>query len=132
MEWNEVKTHWQAHRGEVCRRWPQLSDRQLDRIDGDRQRLAECIQDVYLLDAQEAERQIAAWLRGHEVEVDAAHPHSEPGVSEDDAVRGQGGNILPAEGGCHGGYMDDEEQSELSESARAGRTYRPDGTPPGR
>jgi hypothetical protein len=120
MEWDEVKTHWQAHRGGVCRRWPQLSDRQLDRIAGDRLRLAECIQDVYRVDAPEAERQIAAWLSRQQVGADGQHAQREPGVSEDDAVRGQGGSALPAEGGCHGGYMDDEGQSELSESARAG------------
>jgi len=61
MEWHELKADWQVHRAEVARRWQCLSERELDEIAGDRQRLGRCIQEVYGISADEADRQICAW-----------------------------------------------------------------------
>ena len=148
MDWDEIKAHWQAYRGNVARRWPQISDRELDRIDGDRQRLSQYIQDVYRVSAEEANRQIAQWsdeqnaahrepYRGDQVDA-ASHDERvplpsgarrEPGVSEDDAVSGKGGNPLPSEEPCHLGYMDDEDERELAEGDRPGVPDTPGGDP---
>jgi len=61
MEWHELKADWQVHRAEVARRWQCLSERELDEIAGDRQRLGRCIQEVYGISADEADRQIYDW-----------------------------------------------------------------------
>jgi hypothetical protein len=61
MEWHEVRADWQAHRAEVARHWQCLNERELDEIAGDRQRLGRCIQKVYGISADEAERQICDW-----------------------------------------------------------------------
>ena len=32
MDWNEAKSRWQAHRGDLARRWPRISERDIDAI----------------------------------------------------------------------------------------------------
>jgi uncharacterized protein YjbJ (UPF0337 family) len=103
MEWDEIKTQWPAYRASCARRWAQISDRELDQIDGDRERLSRQIQEAYLISADDADREISQWLA-----ADRSTPGSEPGVSEDDAVPGCGGNSIQGEAPCHSGYMDDE------------------------
>src|SRR5215212_6547199 len=85
MEWYEVEADWQAHRAEVARRWQCLNERELDQIAGDRQRLGRCIQEVYGISADEADRQIRDW----EAEPQSWDPSSadgppplEPGQAE--------------------------------------------------
>jgi hypothetical protein len=104
MEWDEIKARWPDYRVSCARRWARISDRELDQIDGDRERLSRQIQEVYLISADDADRQISQWLI-----ADRSTPGVEPGVSEDDAVPGCGGNTFQGEPACHSGYMDDEE-----------------------
>jgi hypothetical protein len=61
MDWNEIKTRWQAHRASVARHWQCLSERELDQIAGERERLSQRIQEVYRVSAAEADRQICDW-----------------------------------------------------------------------
>jgi hypothetical protein len=170
MEWRDVKADWHAHRAEVARRWQCLNERELDEIAGDRQRLVSCIQEVYGISADEADRQICDWEtgmqswdpssadgppplepgqvaagsegaasqpgseklvatgtwpsepQGKSMRTSAPHPgasaSAEPGVSEDDAAACDAGNPILSEHLRHVGYMDDENASETSESAR--------------
>src|SRR3954471_5441134 len=64
MEWQEVKADWHAQRVHVARRWQCLNERELDEIAGDRDRLARCLQEVYGISADEADRQIGDWEAG--------------------------------------------------------------------
>src|SRR5689334_2438272 len=84
MDWNEAKSRWQAHRGDLARRWPRISERDIDAIAGDRDQLSQRIQAIYGISAREADRQISEW--------EHQQPPDEPGVTEDDAVPGAGGN----------------------------------------
>jgi hypothetical protein len=61
MNWSELKADWVRHRAEVARRWQCLSERELDEIAGDRQRLAQRIADAYAISESDAVRQICDW-----------------------------------------------------------------------
>lgn len=65
MDWDELKTRWQAHRGHLEHHWQRISEREFDEIAGDRQRLSRRIQEVYRVSPEEAEREIAAWEMEH-------------------------------------------------------------------
>jgi uncharacterized protein YjbJ (UPF0337 family) len=110
MDWNEAKSRWQAHRGDLARRWPRISERDIDAIAGDRDQLSQRIQAIYGISAREADRQISEW--------EHQQPPDEPGVTEDDAVPGAGGN--PSVQASQHGYMDDEDQREMNESTPSG------------
>lgn len=130
MSWDEIKARWQAHLGRLARRWDRISERELDAIAGDRDRLSQRIQAVYRISAQEANQQIYDWERHVSNSKRSTHePVSEPGVSEDDAVSGRGGNPVPGQPAGGHGYMDDEEQREMNESAPRGigSSQRPSG-----
>ena len=62
MDWNEIKTRWQAHRASVACHWQCLSERELDQIAGEREHLSQRIQEVYRISAAEADRQISDWV----------------------------------------------------------------------
>ena len=110
MDWNEAKSRWQAHRGDLARRWPRISERDIDAIAGDRDQLSQRIQAIYGISAREADQQISEW--------EHQQPLDEPGVTEDDAVPGAGGN--PSVQASQHGYMDDEGQREMNESTPGG------------
>ena len=110
MDWNEVRSRWQAHRADLGRRWPRISEHDIDAIAGDRDQLSQRIQAVYGISAREADRQISEW--------EHRQPADEPGATEDDAVPGAGGN--PSVEGSQHGYMDDEDQREMNESTPGG------------
>jgi hypothetical protein len=113
MDWDEIKTRWQAHRGNLARRWQLISERELDEIAGDRQRLCERIQEVYCICAHEAERQVSDWEQEHLGESASRRtPHRSPAQPI--------GNTWPGKQICQGGYMDEEDQREKNESARPG------------
>ena len=101
MDWNEVRSRWQAHRADLGRRWPRISEHDIDAIAGDRDQLSQRIQAIYGISAREADRQISEWEH------------------QDDAVPGAGGN--PSVEGSQHGYMDDEDQREMNESMPGGR-----------
>jgi hypothetical protein len=64
MDWDDIKAQWPSQRTVVARRWQRLSERELDEIGGDRQRLCERLQDVYCIDRKDAQRQVAEWEAG--------------------------------------------------------------------
>jgi uncharacterized protein YjbJ (UPF0337 family) len=61
MDWEQIRTEWQQHRGELRQRWDRLSDRELDEISGDRKRLAERLRQTYGISVGDAEREISDW-----------------------------------------------------------------------
>ncbi len=141
MDWDQIKSRWHSHRHEITKRWQQITERDVDEIAGDREHLSRRIQQLYGVSADEAQRQIDAWQTqqldrddrdfhrlthavrerasspqprsGTQVSVSQSEP--EPGVSEDDAVPESGGDPAQSAGL---GYMDDEEQRDIDESAR--------------
>ena len=72
MNWDEAGNHWETFKGKVQARWNQLSDAQVERIAGHREKLAEELQRMYGLDAGTAEQQIREFESGGETVAGAS------------------------------------------------------------
>ena len=58
MNWDTVKGQWKQFRGKVKEQWGQLTDDDLDRIEGKRDQLLGAVQKRYGVARDEAERQV--------------------------------------------------------------------------
>ena len=64
--WDHVAGHWNEFAGKARQRWGELTDDDLAVIDGQHQRLIGKIQEHYGVIRDQAELQIAEWLKGLE------------------------------------------------------------------
>lgn len=64
MNSSEFSTNWKLLRSHVRRQWPEMSDRELDRIDGRPNRLYHALIQKYGISRDEAARQLWEFLRG--------------------------------------------------------------------
>ena len=64
MNWDEVKGRWKQMQGDAKRQWGKLTDDDLTRAEGDRDKLAGIIQERYGKSKEEAEREVDEWSRG--------------------------------------------------------------------
>lgn len=58
MNWQQVKGNWNQAKGHVKSRWGELTDDDLTRIEGERDKLVGIIQERYGVAKEEAERQV--------------------------------------------------------------------------
>lgn len=65
MNWDIVKGDWKQFKGKVKAQWGNLTDDQLDVIDGKRIELAGKIQESYGLSKDEIEQQIEAFEKAN-------------------------------------------------------------------
>jgi len=63
MDWNRVERDWLRFKPVAKIRWERLSDNELKLVNGKRDELCAKIQQAYGVSRQEAERQIAEWLK---------------------------------------------------------------------
>lgn len=63
MDWNQVERDWERFKPVARIRWERLSDNELKLIHGKREELCARIQQAYGVSRQEAEQQIADWLK---------------------------------------------------------------------
>lgn len=63
MNWDQVKGSWKQIAGKAKEQWGELTDDDLDIVDGRREQLAGKIQERYGIAKDEAERQLADWER---------------------------------------------------------------------
>lgn len=61
--WNEIEGNWKQFKGKVQQQWGELTDDQLDRIEGKREELIGLIQEHYGKTEQQAEREVQDWTR---------------------------------------------------------------------
>ncbi len=61
MNWDIVKGKWKQAMGSAKSTWGDLSDDELQQIDGDRERLVGKIQEKYGVAKDEAEKQVDEW-----------------------------------------------------------------------
>jgi len=65
MNWDIVKGNWKQFRGRVKEQWGDLTDDDLERIDGLRDRLTGRLQEKYGLTKDEANTRIHEWERDY-------------------------------------------------------------------
>jgi len=59
MNWDTMKGEWKQFRGKVQEKWGDLTDDDLDRIEGKRDQLLGAVQKRYGVAREEAEKQVA-------------------------------------------------------------------------
>ena len=58
MNWNQVEGNWKQFKGKVKAKWGDLTDDEIDTINGRREELLGKIQKAYGVGKEEAERQV--------------------------------------------------------------------------
>jgi uncharacterized protein YjbJ (UPF0337 family) len=58
MNWDRIEGNWKQLKGRITEQWGRLTDDELDKIAGRRERLAGCLQNSYGIAKDEAENQI--------------------------------------------------------------------------
>lgn len=61
----QIKGEWNQIKGKIKEQWGDLTDDDLDRIEGRRDRLIGLIQERYGESVEEARREVDAWERRH-------------------------------------------------------------------
>ncbi|WP_339781166.1 CsbD family protein [uncultured Thalassospira sp.] len=62
MNWDQIEGKWKQLRGNVKQQWGQLTDDDIDRVDGSRDKLVGRIQEAYGVEREEADRQVSKWF----------------------------------------------------------------------
>lgn len=63
MNWDQVQGQWKQMKGTIKQQWGKLTDDDLARIDGHRDRLIGSLQQRYGIAREEAQRRAEEWLR---------------------------------------------------------------------
>lgn len=65
MNWDVLQGNWKQFKGKVHEQWGELTDDELDRVEGKRDQLLGTLQKAYGISREEADRQIRAWEARH-------------------------------------------------------------------
>lgn len=71
MNWDEAGNNWERFKGKVQARWQQLSDEQVEAIEGRREKLLDELQHTYGLDPESAEQQVREFETGESTVIGA-------------------------------------------------------------
>ena len=74
MDWNNIHSNWKHYKNVVQSRWAKLSSEDLDKINGDRKKLASKIQTEYSCSKSEAEKNIDTFIADMDLKL-----HTEKG-----------------------------------------------------
>ena len=66
MNWEQVKNDWREARGQARAEWGELTVDDLDKVEGDRAKLVERLQERYGIDKGEAEHRVERWLQNRQ------------------------------------------------------------------
>jgi uncharacterized protein YjbJ (UPF0337 family) len=64
MNWDQIKGNWKQLKGKARTKWGDLTDDDLDRIEGRRETMVGVIQERYGRAKEEAEREVDEWTSG--------------------------------------------------------------------
>lgn len=62
MNWDEIKGNWKQFKGSARKKWGDLTDDDLDKVQGERERLVGKLQERYGVAKGEAERRVDEWV----------------------------------------------------------------------
>jgi uncharacterized protein YjbJ (UPF0337 family) len=65
MNWDIIKGQWKEMMGDAKRQWGKLTDDDLTRMEGDRDKLVGAVQKQYGKSKDEAEREVEDWQNRH-------------------------------------------------------------------
>jgi Uncharacterized protein conserved in bacteria len=64
MNWDQIKGQWKQMKGSAQTKWGELTDDEMDKVEGDRERLVGKVQEKYGIAREDAERSVDEWARG--------------------------------------------------------------------
>ena len=62
MDWNQIEGDWKRLREHVKEKWGQLTDDELDKINGRREDLVGKIQERYSIAREKAKKEVDSWF----------------------------------------------------------------------
>jgi uncharacterized protein YjbJ (UPF0337 family) len=65
MNWDQIKGKWHEIKGSVRAKWGDLTDDDIEALDGNREKMVGKIQQKYGLAKEEAEKQVDEWTKSH-------------------------------------------------------------------
>jgi uncharacterized protein YjbJ (UPF0337 family) len=65
MNWDQIKGKWHEVKGSIRAKWGELTDDEIEQLDGNREKMVGTIQQKYGVAKEEAERQVDEWTKGH-------------------------------------------------------------------
>jgi len=72
MNWDQLEGKWKQMKGSLRDRWGKLTDDDLERIAGKRDKLVGILQERYGWQQEQAERESDQWIKSHPGERDVA------------------------------------------------------------
>ncbi len=67
MDWNCVEGNWKQFKGRVKEKWGDLTDDDLDKVNGQRDQLEGMIQERYGIAKDQVRKDVDAWLEEEKV-----------------------------------------------------------------
>ena len=61
MNWDQIEGNWKQIKGKVKEKWNQLTDDDIEALEGKKERLLGKIQEKYGIAKEEAERELKTW-----------------------------------------------------------------------
>ncbi|MCG6898223.1 MAG: CsbD family protein [Thiocapsa sp.] len=65
MNWDEIKGQWHQIKGAIRAKWGELTDDEIEELDGNREKMVGKIQEKYGVAKDEAEKQVDEWTKSH-------------------------------------------------------------------
>jgi len=66
MNWDQIKGKWHEVKGSIRAKWGELTDDEIEELDGNREKMVGKIQQKYGVAKEEAEKQVDDWTKGHD------------------------------------------------------------------
>ena len=63
MNWDTIQGKWKQAMGSAKAKWGELTDDDLDQVDGERDKLVGKVQEKYGLSKEEADKQVDEWAK---------------------------------------------------------------------
>lgn len=73
MNWDQIAGKWTQLKGDVKQRWGKLTDDDLTRIEGSREKFVGVIQERYGILKEDAEREVENWSKAAHASAEHAH-----------------------------------------------------------
>jgi uncharacterized protein YjbJ (UPF0337 family) len=65
MNWDQIEGMWHQVKGTLRAKWGDLTDDEIEEIDGNREKMVGKIQEKYGIAKDEAEKQVDEWTQSH-------------------------------------------------------------------
>lgn len=76
MQWEKIGANWERMRVLARERWPKLSDKDVDLVEGDREELITVLEQRYNWDRARADREVRTWQESDQQAPSLNRPQS--------------------------------------------------------